>query len=352
MAEDASWTFSLASHSLADLLAEARHLTRTRGQRHATQRGATYSANRVALTWLAPQSTGEAGLPWRQGDVRWYLDIFVEKHERSDPLWKPPAGSLLFPYTYAARARFWDAGWAHLQRLLEGITAHDFSLAQAARSSTYFTEMVLRLADRLHVQTVLSLMSLFPPPLLAHYLAHPEVARGQAAAWRRDLLAGAIADVAALPQSRRAVVGPLTYPQLEGQLQPQMALPPYQLFQLLPAEPAAPLSSIHEHRSLDVVGGAQLDFAHDLAWLNEAALQVGRSAGDITIVAHNLHEYEDLARADEPSAAPMESEIERWLCRVTDGYRSEAGVPARLLRQPAYASNAERIARQWSTNGV
>src|SRR5258707_15683840 len=131
-----------------------------------------------------------------------------------------------------------------------------------------------------------------------------------------------------------------------------MVLPLYQLFQLLPADPAAPLSSIHEHRSLDVVGGAQLDFAHDLAWLGEAVRQVGRPAGDITIVAHNLHEYEDLAPVDEPSAAPMESEIERWLCRVTDGYHSEAGVPARLLRQPAYASNVERIARQWSTNGV
>src|SRR5260221_14685357 len=104
MAEDANWTFSLASHSLADLLAEARHLTRTRGQRHATQRGATYSANRVALTWLAPQSTGEAGLPRRQGAVRRDLDIFVEKPERRDPPSKPPAGGPLFPVTYPAPA--------------------------------------------------------------------------------------------------------------------------------------------------------------------------------------------------------------------------------------------------------
>src|SRR5258706_8836430 len=111
MAEDASWTFSLASHSLADLLAEARHLTRTRGQRHATQRGATYSANRVALTWLAPQSTGEAGLPRPQGDVRWDLDIFVEKHERRDPLWKPPAGGPPFPYTPAPPPRLSGAAW-------------------------------------------------------------------------------------------------------------------------------------------------------------------------------------------------------------------------------------------------
>src|SRR5260370_39377359 len=143
MAEAASCTSSLASHSLADLLAEARYLTRKRGQRQATQRGATYSANRVALTWLAPQSTGEAGLPWQQGDVRWYLDIFVEKHERSDPLWKPPAGSLLFPYTYPARARFWGAGLAHPQRPLAGLTGPGFPLAQAARPSTHFHEVGL-----------------------------------------------------------------------------------------------------------------------------------------------------------------------------------------------------------------
>src|SRR5258708_17557054 len=109
MAEDASWTFSLASHSLADLLAEARHLTRTRGQRHATQRGATYSANRVALTWLAPQSMGEAGPPRQQGDARWYLHIFVEKHERNDPLWKPPAGAPHFPFPQHAPAPSPDA---------------------------------------------------------------------------------------------------------------------------------------------------------------------------------------------------------------------------------------------------
>src|SRR5260221_1265225 len=106
MAEDANWTFSLASHSLADLLAEARHLTRTRGQRHATQRGATYSANRVALTWLAPQSTSEAGRAWRPGDVRWYLDLFCVETGRRVPLWLAPAWALLFPEPYASLPSF------------------------------------------------------------------------------------------------------------------------------------------------------------------------------------------------------------------------------------------------------
>src|SRR5260221_13877222 len=112
MAEDANWTFSLASHSLADLLAEARHLTRTRGQRHATQRGATYSANRVALTWLAPQNTGEAVPPPGPGDGRRDLDEILEKHPRSPPLRAPPARAPLLPDTHAAPAPLWAGGGA------------------------------------------------------------------------------------------------------------------------------------------------------------------------------------------------------------------------------------------------
>src|SRR5262249_17912363 len=154
------------------------------------------------------------------------------------------------------------------------------------------------LAEELHLQTVLSLLALYPPALLGHYHDHPELVLGMARAWRRDTLASAIADLAENSYSRRAVVGPLGYPQLEEELKPQMGKPRYHLFQPLPDDAAEPLRSIHEHRSLDIVGGAQLDFHHDLAWLREASGRLRRPVGDITIVAHNLHEYQEKREAE------------------------------------------------------
>jgi hypothetical protein len=131
-----------------------------------------------------------------------------------------------------------------------------------------------------------------------------------------------------------------------------MSKPPYQLFQLLPADADAPLGSIHEHRSLDVVAGAQLDFLHDLRWLSEASHALQRPTGDISIVAHNLHEYQSLLPAEMGRQQENTTEIEQWLCSVTDGYPSGQGIPPLLLQQPAYATNAERIYHLRAASGI
>ncbi|HEY7975870.1 MAG TPA: hypothetical protein VID72_11035, partial [Ktedonobacterales bacterium] len=111
------------------------------------------------------------------------------------------------------------------------------------------------------------------------------------------------------------------------------------------------------HRSLDVGGGAPLDFYHDLAWLREASARLGRPIGSITIVAHNLHAYE--CEPDLPPQPPSlrgkgEAEeerkpetIEHWLCRVTDGYVAGASVPRTLIQQPQYQANIARIWARW-----
>jgi hypothetical protein len=332
---DATKTFtSLAAPDLADLLAQARALLADRAAAHATQRGATQSLNRVALTWQAPHLADSARLPWSQADVDWYLNTFVEKHAATDPLTPPALDALLFPYTYAARARFWDDGWAHLAVLVDALADLQLPLGAAAASLDAFTDLVASLGERLHVQTALSLLALYPPPLLARWLGAPDLAHEVARQWRTDHLALARDDIGAQPHSRRAIVGPLGYPHLERQLVPQMGKPPYQLLQFLPDDATAPLSTVHEHRSLDAIGGAQLDFAHDLLWLREACAALGRTPGDITIVAHNLHAY---------THAPPDETIEHWLCRVTDGYRRGQGMPASLLAQPLYAANLQRI---------
>ena len=114
-------TLSLASSSLAELLAQAREALLTHGVRHETQRGATRSLNGVALTWTDPERDTTDGLEWTADEIAWYLRVFVEKRPENDPARLAKDGALVFPYTYAARSRYWDGGWGYLAALLEAI---------------------------------------------------------------------------------------------------------------------------------------------------------------------------------------------------------------------------------------
>jgi hypothetical protein len=342
--EDTAPTLSLASPSLAELLARAREALLTTGARHETQRGSTRSLNGVALTWTDPERDTTDGLEWTAGEIAWYLRVFVEKRPENDPARLAEDGALVFPYTYAARSRFWDGGWGYLAALLEALGAEGLTLEGMRVSRALFEEALATLGERLHLQTVLSLLALYPPPLLSHWQEHPDLLSQTLRQWRRDILADAITDITATPASRRAVVTSLTYPHLEDQLQPRMGMPPYQLFQFLPGEGDMPLRSIHVHRSLDVDGGAPLDFYHDLAWLRAASERTRRPLGQITVVAHNLHMYERRkgSDADEPKET-----IEQWLCRVTDGYHVGRGAPRELLERKDYRANVERVWSRW-----
>ncbi len=338
--ESAEFGVCLAAGSLAELLARAREMVLRAGAGQRTQRGPTRSLNGVLLTWRDPEHDTSLPGQWRREDIAWYLERFVAARPENDPARLAAPGALVFPYTYAARARFWDGGWGYLVALLAALGEAGLAVAALAASRDAFTEGLAALGERLHLQTVMSLLALYPPGMLAVWQANPALVRNLCAGWRRDLLAAAIADVAAAPASRRAVVSALCYPHLEEQLQPRMGLPPYQIFQLLPGAADEPVSSIHVHRSLDVDGGVPLDFHHDLAWLREASARLGRPVGSITIVAHNLHAY---ARAPEAADETNQETIQAWLCRVTDGYATGAGAARALLDRPDYQANTARI---------
>lgn len=338
-------TAALASPSLEDLFTRARHALLHTGALHETPRGATRSLNGVVLTWQRPEADTTPLRQWSPDEIQWYLDVFVAKRAENDPARVAQPSALVFPYTYAARARFWDGGWGYLQALVTAMRAADLSPDDLANSRQRLLKALATLGERMHLQTILSFCALYPPAALRRWFEAPELVNDLARQWRRDLLQGALDDIAATPTSRRAVVSSLCYPQLEDQLTPRMGMPPYQLFQYLPGEVDSPISSIHVHRSLDLDGGAPLDFFHDLAWLREASAHTGRPVGDITVVAHNLHMYLRKTSGGETPGAP--EGVEAWLCRVTDGYRVGAGTPTRLLRQPAYQANVDHI---WARN--
>src|ERR1051326_8944795 len=122
------FAFTCASPSLAELLTQARHLLAEQADDHATQRGATRSVNNVLLTWQAPHILDESRLKWPLEEAQWYLQSFVEKRAENDPQTPRSPGKLLFAYTYAARSRFWDAGWAHFSVLVSAIRQQEITL--------------------------------------------------------------------------------------------------------------------------------------------------------------------------------------------------------------------------------
>jgi hypothetical protein len=339
---------SLAARSLDDLLDQARSAVLRYGELHETPRGFTRSLNGVMLTWVAPEQDTSALSQWRADEIAWYLDTFVAKHPENDPAQPGAPGKLVFPYTYAARARFWDGGWGYLTALIAAMRETGMDVEAAGASRTAFEAFLAAIGERLHLQTALGLCALYPLKALRHWLASPDLLSETRHQWRRDLLQQAIEDIGETPESRRAIVASLAYPQLEDQLQPRMGMPPYQLFQYLPGEAGSPLSSMHVHRSLDVDGGAPLDFHHDLLWLREASASTGRPVGDITVVAHNLHMY---VREQPAGERGSQETIDGWLRRVTDGYVTSQHTPRLLLAQPAYRTNVERVWEKWQASG-
>src|SRR5262249_4471283 len=153
-------TLSLASSSLAELLSQARETLLATGARHETQRGATRSLNGVALTWTEPERDTKDGLEWTAEEIAWYLRVFVGKRPENDPARLAQDGALIFPYTYAARSRFWDGGWGYLAALLEAIVSEGLTLEGMRVSRALFEEALAALGERLHLQTVLSLLAL------------------------------------------------------------------------------------------------------------------------------------------------------------------------------------------------
>src|SRR5262249_14291772 len=98
---------SLAARSLEELLDQARSAVLRHGVVHEPRRGFTRSLNGVMLTGVAPEQDATPSRQWRPDEIDWYLDTFVAKHPDNDPAKLAAPGTLVFPYTYAARARFW-----------------------------------------------------------------------------------------------------------------------------------------------------------------------------------------------------------------------------------------------------
>ena len=246
-------------------------------------------------------------------------------------------GDFLFPYTYAARSRFWDGGWGYVQAVIRATQKVGGDVVSITKSLETFMDYLTAAGDLVHLQVIMAVWDWLGSQQMAAFLENPFQVDSFLSRSRIDQLNRIINEIKENPASRRAVTVSFVYPELDQRLLPLLGIPPYQFFQLLPGEANEPLHSFHVHRSLDAGQGVLLDFFHDYYWLAEAAARVNRPLGTITVSAGDFHVY---LPSEE---APAVDRIEKWLMDVTDGYQAGFEMPEKLLKKEKYLQNARRI---------
>lgn len=333
----ADLTQVLRGDHLKQLLAEAHAYVIKHGVLRESSRGRTYSVESLTLKWDHPSNAEENHWSWSKQEANFYQQIFVEAKPENQPERLASAGDFLFPYTYAARSRFWDGGWGSVLGAIRATQALRLDVDRLLSDEVSFTNYLAAAGEFVHLQVMLEVWSWLGRRRMINLLNDPSLAESFLSRSRIDQLKRIITEIDQNPASRRAVTASFIYPDLDQRLYPLLGIPPYQFFQLLPGEVTQPLSSFHVHRSLDAGQGVQLDFLHDYYWLNEAAKRTNRPLGSVTITAGDFHVYL-------PSEnAPAVDQVEKWLLDVTEGYQAGLGIPAQLLRRDVFLQNVHRI---------
>ncbi len=326
------------AHTLETMLSEAKEYVLRCGLRRESSRGTTYSVNALTLVWQSPSEQPENHWSWPKEEADFYQRVFVSNKPENRPERLAERGDLLFPYTYAARSRFWDGGWGYALAVLRAVQTLKKEPAVFLKNEDTFFSWLVQAGELVHLQSLLSVFGWLGRDILTRFsssdLSPVEAFIQQT---RADQLERIITEIAENPASRRAVTVSFVHPHLDQRMQPLLGIPPYQFFQLLPAERYEPLHSFHVHRSLDAGQGVQLDFMHDFHWLTEAANRLNRPLGEITITAGDFHVYIPSEKA------PAVDHVKNWLLDVTDGYTSGTGQPSKLLQKDNYRHNALRI---------
>lgn len=331
----------ICAANLEDLFDEARQQLFRTGRRGLSPRGETLSLNNVTLVWEAPQNSGYPVWSWSEAVNQFYQTIFVQKNDANRPEAIKAPGDFIFPYTYSARSRYWDGGWGSVKSVVDVTRQLAPSLPAALHSIAAFNDYLSEASEYVHLQTLLAVWNWIGVRHLATLIREPHRLDELLVRNRLDQLDVVVDNLADDPSSRRAITSSFLYPSLDFQLRPAMAVPAYQIFQLLPAHDGSePVSSLHYHRSLDLGDGIVLDYYHDLQWLAYAAGRLQRTMGSITVVSGNLHLYVERPSHRERSYSSATSLLE-WLFFVTDGCTAGSGSGKQLLNSARYRKVTE-----------
>lgn len=264
---------------------------------------------------------------WSQKEDEWYQNIFVRKETTKPP--EQDQGTILFPYTYAHRARYNDGGLGYLTTFAQTIKPEEgIQTTSKTRLIQYLKETI----KHTHIENILAILSskriarfLNEQIFINEFQTDHEMLHNLLKSRRVDLLEQIITELQQDPNSSRAITASFIYPDTDFALGKAGGIPPYQNYQLFIE--GGKLISIHQHRSLDINGGVQLDFNHDIDWGQYASQKLGIPLGRIIIIANNLHAYEGDQHLSEKTT------IKNWLLKVTYGYDTSQIKPEEILKK-------------------
>jgi hypothetical protein len=332
------------SGSLRDLLRDAKTAVMENGIRIVSQKGQTKSISGVTLVWQNPKMDKDSYFYWDKASDDWYQRVFVDKRKENRPEEIGARGCILFPYRYSQRSRFYDTGIGYLLALVNSMKILGTSPSKAIKSFGFFSEFLSEVGELVHLQTVLASLRWLGRRRLEKYFRDVTELKNELDMTRSDTLARVTEEARINPFSRRLVTPSFVYGAIDQGLDSIVDVPCYQFFQVLPATYDRPVSSVHFHRSLNVGGGAQLDFHHDYDWLTYITGKTGRKMGDITMMVGDMHVYEDTEGSDENLSG--KTDIQKWLMSSTGGYKSGQGEARRLLTENEfYKRNALKVYR-------
>lgn len=327
---------TISGSTIAELLAKAKEAVLKSGVDKNGQRGQTRSLKCVDLILNEPLADPDPYPFWDQAATQWYLDRFVAKDKGYLPENLAEPGQNLFPYTYAHRSRFYDLGFGYTLGFCLAVNQTGWNLKRLT-SRKNFRDFLMDVGQLAHVQNALAVMYWWGREILMVWVKNPKVIGEWLTVSRRDTLLDVIAQVRLAPETRRAITPSFIYPNIDLAL-PAGGIPPYQNYQLWQSESG--LTSIHLHRAVDLRGGAQLDFSHDLSWGKLASAMLKKPLDQVIIRVNDLY----LPTAGNPAVA---EDIKTWLAAVTDGYLATQEGIAQELAKGEYKETISMVLDRW-----
>lgn len=329
----------MIGETLEEVIVGAKQLVKNKGFKKESPRGRTWSLPAVTLVWLKPleqSQTGQARYPfWPRASEEWYQKEFVRRPAPRLP--EQPARDgheHIYPYTYCWRSRYFDGGWGYVLgvvRTAKALGRKNFCF----KSTRQLKNFLLVAGTTIHISNLLSVLRWINQEMLNSWLRDSSDLEKILKLSRVDSLKVSIISQIKNPLTRRAVTASFIYPNIDHLLA-ATGVPVYQLYQMLELTPGR-FISVHLHRALDIAGGAQLDFSHDLEWAKEVKESVAApfSLEAIVVQASDLHIYEGHERGDR-----THHNIVSWLHYVTDAYPAHnPSILKELLEREPYKTN-------------
>lgn len=317
----------------SDVLKDVQEAIQTHGTSIQTQRGVAKSIRGVTLI-INDISNEKKNYPyWDKAEDDWYQANFVRKETTLAPE-EIKKGQDIYPYKYAWRSRYYDSGCGYIVGLLNVLKILKIKKLQLSTQDDLL-KLITQSYQLIHPEIVLAVLSWKGIKLINFYLENPKIVSLEMKSQRRDTLESVIDEVKQSPNTRRAIMPSFTYEHIDHS-GAAGGVPVYQNYQLYvnfdkKGEPTG-LTSLHLHRAIDALGGAQLDINHDKEWGLYASKKLKLPLEKIVIYVNDVWASFD----QNMQHLSNKTDIRSWLFSVTDAYDPKIEDIAKRISSPVF----------------